>query len=245
MAAAKPQAPDPVGEPPKLATFLLMQFSPRPLRDCLLGDLQEEYYRRAIADKGKGNAWYWRQALRTSLHYISAQLASMQCLRFLVIAASTLLLVSLILMISWLSNMSVPPSDPIWNQVLQGQVHRFLFEAEVLFHGFLTLSRRDLGMYFNIPGLMWSLFCLLALALRNRRSLLTPHQLAAWGYCLMLLPYFFGLVFIDIAQPEARKVGPVIAFMVFPSAYMSLPLAYWILRKIRLSKQGNSGQGEL
>lgn len=181
----------------------------------------------------QANQWYWKQSINTSVHYLSNLLGSEKFLRLLVIAVTTLLFTSIVIMISWLSNMD-NASPEVWDDLLKGVVHRFLFEPEVLVFGFLKLiEETHLHMFFNIPGLVWSIVCFGALGFWDRRHRLSPHQLAGIGYALMLVPYLAGLFFIDMMQPEAKKVGPVIAFMVFPVVYMAIPLAVWVLKKIK------------
>lgn len=170
--------------------------------------------------------------MQTSIHYLAQYLATEALLKKLVIAVTLVLFPTLVVMISWLSNMDHETSEYIWQNLLQGKVHNFLFDTEVLVLGSEKLvATFDLLMYFNVPAASWTLFALAALYIRNKRAAFSAHQAAAWCTILMLLPYLFGLVYIDIIQPQARHVGPPVAFMTLSIVYLILPMAWFILSK--------------
>ncbi|MCC2606392.1 permease prefix domain 2-containing transporter [Planctobacterium marinum] len=218
--------------PPALANRILNLVVPAHLRESITGDLEEEFTTLLKYNKQNATRWYWRQTMQTSLHFFAQYLATESLLKKLVIAVTLVLFPTLVLMISWLSNMDHDTSEHIWQSLLQGQVHTFLFEAEVLSLGTdKLLSDFDLGMYFNTPATLWTLFALAALYIRNKRADFSAHQAAAWCTMLMLLPYLFGLIYIEIIQPQARHVGPPVAFMTLSIVYLILPMAWFILSK--------------
>lgn len=225
--------PEPKLTPPKIATFLIEQCSPVHSRECLLGDLFEEFYDKAEVNMSNATHWYWKQSINTALHYLSQSLVSEKFLRFFVIFISTILLLSLLITISWMSNMdTVQPA--LWAQLLRGEVHNFMFNASVLSFGAeKIINDFDIWMYQNGPGFYWLLFSSAILFLRDKLELMSAHKLAAWGYTLMFLPYIFGLIYIEFMQPEPTKVGPTIAFMLFSIVYMLLPIGYWVVKRTR------------
>lgn len=223
----------PISQPPKTAQGMLSCFVPASLKPHLLGDLEEEFQKRARQDAKLAANWYWKQAVKTSSHYLTQYLASSDCLRKLTILIAVLLFPSLIIMVSWLSNMD-NASDSIWNNLLQGKVHSFLLSGEVIENGTSKLFQCfDLDMYFHVPAVFWALFSFLVLFVRNRVKPFSAHQAAGWGFTLMLMPYVFGLIYIDIMQPAPRQVGPTIAFMTISIIYIVLPLAWFIVRKTK------------
>lgn len=224
----------PKTRPPSLAAALVAFSSPKEIRDSLLGDLQEEHEVRAMKNSSDADRWYWSQALKNIVHFTSKVFSSTQFLKFFVLLFTLAVFPTLIILISWLSNMEEASSE-VWETLLQGKVHALLFSSEVLFYGTEKLVEEiELDMYVNIPGLLWTLFTFLVLFLMNRKSHLSPHKLAGLGYTLTFCPYILGLIFIDMANPVPTQIGPILAFMVFAYLYSALPLGYWILQRIRL-----------
>lgn len=227
------EAKSPRGRPPHLAQKILNLVVPNHLKESLTGDLEEEFAHRAMTNDKQATQWFWRQTMQTSLHYFSQFLATEAMLKKLVIITTIILFPTLLIMISWLSNMDTDTSEHIWNNLLQGKIHSFLFEAEVLALGSEKMaSDFDLLMYFNIPAALWSLFALAVLYFRNKNKDFSAHQAAAWSTILMLLPYLFGLIYIEIIEPQARHVGPPVAFMALSIVYLILPTSYLVLSKI-------------
>jgi predicted permease len=52
--------------PPRLPRRLLRAAAPRADRAAIIGDMDEEFRRRAARDRGRASAWYWRQALAST-----------------------------------------------------------------------------------------------------------------------------------------------------------------------------------
>lgn len=218
-------------EPPKIASRILQFFTPAEIRNELVGDLHEEYSHRIHQNPKAAAQWYWQQTIRTSCHYVTRFIASETLLRKLVILISLILFPALLVMISWLSVINTA-SDHIWQNLLAGKVHSFIFEPEVVVNGTdALLQYAEFEMYLNWPSFFWSLFTLFLLVVRNKTSTFTAHQLTAWGTTMMFLPYIFGLVYIDIIDPAPKQVGPTVAFMTLSIVYIILPLTYFIVRK--------------
>lgn len=216
-----------------MAQQILLTVIPRHLRDSLMGDLEEEFKSREVMNNRLAKHWYWRQTMNTSLHYFTQYLATENLLKKLVIITTLILLPTLLIMVSWLSNMTHDTSEQIWQNLLHGKIHSFLFEAEVLTLGSEKIvSGFDLLMYFNVPAALWTVFALAVLFVRNKRGHFSAHQAAAWSSVLMLLPYLFGLIYIEIIEPEARHVGPPVAFMALSIVYLIIPCAALVLKKI-------------
>lgn len=226
--------PQHTSSPPELALKILAVVLPAELQECLTGDLEEEFSMRAKHSPKHAKQWFWRQTMQTSLHYISQYLASESMLKRLTIAAAVVLFPSMLIMISWLSNMTHETSESVWNNLLAGKIHTFLWSPEVLVLGVeKILADFDLPMFFNTPATLWAIFSLVVLYLRNKKQAFSAHQAAGWGLILMLLPYMFGLIYIAIIEPEARHVGPPVAFMALSVAYLILPLSWFVLSKIK------------
>ncbi|BDX07927.1 permease prefix domain 2-containing transporter [Planctobacterium marinum] len=219
--------------PPLLAQRILNLVVPNHLKESLTGDLEEEFAHRAMTNDKQATHWFWRQTMQTSLHYFSQYLATEAMLKKLVIITTLVLFPTLLIMISWLSNMDTETSEHVWNNLLQGKIHSFLFEAEVLALGSEKLATDfDLLMYFNTPAALWTVFALAVLYFRNKKAAFSAHQAAAWSTVLMLLPYLFGLIYIEIIEPQARHVGPPVAFMALSIVYLILPSSSLVLRKM-------------
>jgi hypothetical protein len=60
--------------PPRLATQLVALFAPESQRAIITGDLFEEFVERASKSSGQPVLWYWREAVRTSMHLLLNQL---------------------------------------------------------------------------------------------------------------------------------------------------------------------------
>lgn len=218
-------------EPPGIATHLLRWTVPENLQETLLGDLVEEFLQRTQVDPQQAKNWYWRQSMTTSIHYVTRYITSEDLLRRLTILVAMVLFPALVSMIAWLSSMD-SASEHIWQNLLLGKVHAFLFESEVLVNGSGALiSSAEIGMYINVPSILWALLTFSVLYLRNRFSDFSAHQAAGWGLAMMLSPYVFGMIYIDIIHPEPKQIGPTVAFMTISIVYIILPLAWFILRK--------------
>ena len=65
--STKPTATDASIRPPRFAVWLLCRFLPAEDRDCLLGDLTEEFRDVQVPRRGRSIArcWYWAQAIRS------------------------------------------------------------------------------------------------------------------------------------------------------------------------------------
>ena len=171
--------------------------------------------------------------MTTSFHYFTRYLASEDLLQKLAILVALILFPALIVMISWLSSMD-NASEHIWQNLLQGKVHSFLFESEVLHNGSVTfIAYADIEMYLNLPSMLWALLTFVVLYIRNRFATFSAHQAAGWGLTLMLLPYVFGLIYIDLIGPDPKQVGPTVAFMTISIIYIILPLTWFIVAKTR------------
>lgn len=67
----------PIYRPPKMAETLIGLSTPAHLRDPLLGDFAEEFWRLCQKhNKSQANKWYWQQALRSLPHLIPASIHS-------------------------------------------------------------------------------------------------------------------------------------------------------------------------
>ena len=55
-----------IGQPPRVAAWLLERLASGPTRESLIGDLAEQYRR------GRSSAWYWRQTLGSILARMTA-----------------------------------------------------------------------------------------------------------------------------------------------------------------------------
>jgi predicted permease len=55
-------------QPPRLAARLLLRRTPAPLREFVLGDLEEEFRARAAVNPSAARRWFWRQAIRCAIN---------------------------------------------------------------------------------------------------------------------------------------------------------------------------------
>lgn len=67
--------PDGPGRPPRLGRWILSRILPVPLKPTASGDF-EELYRRILAKDGAGKAvaWYWRQVLKSTPHFVFTEI---------------------------------------------------------------------------------------------------------------------------------------------------------------------------
>ena len=112
-------------------------------------------------------------------------------------------------------------------------MHNMLFEGAFWFEQPEAINRIDEFHFLIHPwAAVWVAACLALVAYCRRTRQLTAHQVAATGYTMMVVPYLFGLAIIAYYQPEPRKIGPILAFMLFNIFYMVLPLSYMLLNQI-------------
>lgn len=77
MGADKIGAPLPDGpyRPPRLGRWILSRILPVPLKPTAPGDFEELYRRILVVDgAGKAAAWYWRQVLRSTPHFVITEI---------------------------------------------------------------------------------------------------------------------------------------------------------------------------
>lgn len=228
---------------PAFASWLLEKCLAPDTRDHLIGDLTEEYAQRAAQDPSSATRWFWTQSFRALYHRGADIAGSVAALKVMVVLSTLFLVPVLFSMMAWLSNMD-ETAPVLWQLLLEGKMHSMLFEASFWLEQPEALSRVDEVHFLIHPwAAVWVAACLGVVAYCQRTRQLSPHQVAAMGYTLMLLPYLFGLAVIAYYQPEPRKIGPILAFMLFNIFYMVVPLSFMLLKQINGHKQLAENRG--
>lgn len=219
--------------PPKLSCAVLEITLPAHIKDQVLGDLQEEYGKRLPDNAAAARRWYRYQALRTVVQYFSQFLGSDKLLKVAVILASFILVPVIFVMVAWLSNVD-DTTERVLQYLLAGDMHKVAITREFWAYAVQSVSQqKDLFMYVNMPSVMWASVSLFWIGYKNKKQLMTAHQLALWGSALMLLPYLLGTFYLSAFAMPPRVVGPIIAFMLLSLFYLLVPVTCWVMYRLR------------
>src|SRR5882762_3630626 len=61
---------------PKWPQFLIRLVIPKNLQQAVIGDLEEELYKRSLNGQSKPQIWYWWQVLAISCHFLKESIAN-------------------------------------------------------------------------------------------------------------------------------------------------------------------------
>jgi hypothetical protein len=214
--------------PPNLALLLLKFVTPATFKDYLIADLHEEFDERAAINVKKAKIWYWKQAITSTYQFSKLLFTTAKLVNLFILIIAPVIFILLLMTITGISHMD--NADPlIMSYILKGQVHNLLLNDFVLSIGYERfVSVFSLDIYYSSSALYWCLLSLVMIAVLNAKLTLTRHIITLLSCALMLAPYFGGLLYIGIMDPEQSKIGGIMAFMVFPIVYMLLPIVVWI-----------------
>lgn len=216
---------------PEVYYWLLARMLPKEQRDWALGDLQEEYSQRSLRDPLAAKQWIQSQTSKAVGIWLLAVLKSNGLIQSLMCAFAALCMPVIYLMVIWLSNMD-ETSPIIWEQLLAGEMHKIVLQPQFWSESLaIQFTLQDWHMFVHHQALLWAVLCLALLSLRQHQ--LSTHQLALVGSVMMVVPYVLGIVLIEMFDPAARKIGPLLAFMLFCVFYLAIPLAVMIFRHQR------------
>ncbi|MFM1895801.1 MAG: hypothetical protein RLZZ385_875 [Pseudomonadota bacterium] len=211
-------------EPPAIPQALLSFFLPAPLREPVMGDLQEEYAERRDVARNRGavDLWYWRQAIHTACTFLWTQrgagMAYLLSLIFfvlmLVLALATadfgLWLISPPVLI-----LLVPTSLALGIGATSAQAARLAFrlslsDADPASPKLVDLARRFLQVTGNqfllVGGVAFFLgLILLLIGFSQNPELLDSSTLYA-RYGIALLPLFYGMIFKCVFYSAEQKI---------------------------------------
>lgn len=217
-----------VHEMPGLCYWLLCKVIPEQHRDFALGDLQEEFHGRSQQNPDQARQWIRTQTFRAVGIWLEMAIKSTGLIQCVVFGFAILSLPVIYHLVIWLSNMD-ETSPVIWQQLIAGEMHKIIFQSEFWAESLgIPFSAQDWHMFVNTESLLWAFLSITLLYLRQHR--MTTHQLALMGSLMMFAPYILGLLIIEMLQPAARKIGPLLAFMLFCVFYMAIPLVVLVFR---------------
>lgn len=205
----------------KLAIWLMTKLANSTYRTELVGDLQEEYSARQSEGVKAADRWLWRQALLAIADGQRARTTHPDFIRFICIVLSLTGMFTLFGFVVWLSNMD-GTTDALWQQLLAGNVIQIAVSGDFWREALpqFSAAQIDVFMFIHYPAIaalaVWSTFMYITL----RRFSLSTAQTWLIGMIAMSIPYLWGSVYIDMVQPEARQVGPILAFMILTPFYI-------------------------
>jgi hypothetical protein len=222
-------------QPPKLAMFLINLILPTHLIDTLLGDLLEEFQCKAEEDHKFANQWFWQQSLQTSALYFSKVFSSPSFAKKLNIFIPLCMLVGIILLVVWLSDMDelVGFSDGFWDSLLQGKLHMALFESAFWEQSINVLFNMNIWMFIDLRALLLATFNIGLLSYLNKTQTMSALRLAVWGYSLMLAPYVLSVSYLSNHALAPKETGPIIAMGILSLMYMLIPVSYMVNKKLK------------
>lgn len=219
---------------PKLATWLLSRLANPAYRAELIGDMEEEYAERKQTNQPATN-WLLRQVTSAIWDGQNAMVKTTGFVKVLSIVLCVLTLPTIVFFVGWLSNVK-EPSEHLWQLLMAGEVHYILFNAEYwrLAWSDSGISHLEISMFINAPSILWAMLFAGSAYLFLKRASRSVWAFSAFALAYILLPYLFGFTLINSIEPVAKKVGPILAFMML-APFFTLPLYVYFLFK-RFSK---------
>lgn len=218
--------------PPGLALKLLSWLIPDHFKDDIAGDLIEEF-NKSDRSSAANQLWFWQQTMGTCWRYtmtwqtlVSLGLAVMSLTMFLVMTTAVTFLAY---------GEGQVYSNDYW---VTGAVH--LFFAEPVFWESLSnglLLEATLGIFVNIPSLIWTGISLALLMLIERKQPLSLKKYITLVMALISIPYLWGMLYFMLNEVALKQAGPIIAFMWLPVLFLIVPLSYGVIRKINNQKR--------
>ena len=199
---------------PKPVIWLLSRLTNPAYRDELLGDLAEEHHERLTAGEHT-TRWLIRESFSAIWDGQKALLKTTGFIKLVSLTFALLLIPIIALFVGWLSNMH-ETSEYIWQSLLAGKIHILLFEPEYWREAWFesSVSKLTWGMFINVPSLLWAMAFAMVSFRFLRQAAPSARAFSLLSLAFLLLPYLFGYTVISVLEPAARKIGPIMAFMV-------------------------------
>lgn len=223
--------------PPTIATKLLIWCLPKDTVEFILGDLEEEFYLRAKHNVIAAKYWFWQQSISSSSIYLKQKTPSSEFLTKFTMLFSFFIFIVIFQLITWLhySDSLTNFSPNFWDSLVSGHIHMALFES--------AFWQQSIGTWQQINGwsflidesaIVLTLFSTCLFILFNRRRKLLAHQILLFGCGAMFIPYIFGIGYVNVFDLPAPMVGPILSIMLLNVFYLLLPIAYLVLRKVKI-----------
>lgn len=215
--------------PPFIALKLLQWLLPESVKDDIFGDLNEEFYHsnRSVTSN---KIWFWQQTITTCTRYNMNKKTAVS------FALATLSISIFYVMLVAIAYLAYGEDGGVYNNGYwtSGAVH--LFFIEPVFWQTLSgtiLSNITLGLFINIPSIIWTGFSLILVKQLNTRYKLDMKTYGVIMLSLISLPYLWGIAYFKLNVVPLRESGPIIAFMWMSILYLILPLGYSLMTKIQ------------
>lgn len=221
--------------PPKLAKLLLNISLPKHVKDEICGDLEEEFNLYILKEKGDvmANRWFWSQSLTTCIRYLFIK---QRLLSALTVILAISILATLYVAITSLSYASKEFfNDDFW---YNGNIHLLFFEPK--FWSFTSNSIFEslpLMHLVDSRSAIWACLALLSLFKLDQKYQFNTLIFSILSLALMLSPYLYGVITLQLSSLSNKEVGPLIALMWLPIMYMILPIAYLTVKKLTNSNK--------
>lgn len=216
---------------PQFFSRLLSILANPAYRDELIGDIEEEYKERQRTNKNAGE-WLLRQTALAIWDGQKAMVKSTNFLKVLSIILCILAMPSIALFVGWLSNME-QPSEQLWQFLLAGELDNILLHSNYWKEAWNEsgIAHLKLSMFVNIPSLLWAVVFASAAYMLLRKFTPSAWIFSALSLAYLLLPYLFGYMVINLSDPAAHRVGPILAFMIL-APFFTLPMyVYFLFRR--------------
>ena len=220
--------------PPRIAVALLKNILPNNLKTFILGDMQEEFNDLLLEAPKRARYWYWKQALNVGTHFLVRNSMMIKAGVFCLSCLAVALFSSLVLTIAWMSNINANIAPKVVDGLMHANIHYFLFDSFLLGYGAEVLSNKlEMKTFIHTPSLIWAI---LSIGILIKKSCYKPFPLKSFtslSIALIFLPYLVGYVFINFlyTSHEPAFIGPILATMIFPVLYLTVPLCLLGLRK--------------
>ena len=228
--------------PPRIAVALLKIILPHNLKTFILGDMQEEFSDLLLKNHNRARYWYWKQGLIVGIYFLVRNSLMIKAALICLLSLSVTLFLSLVLTVAWMSNINTYVAPKVVEGLMHANIHYFLFDSYLLGYGFEVLSNKlDMKTFIHTPSLIWATLCIGILVRKSRRKHFPSKSFTSLSMILIFLPYLVGYVYINFLYTyhEPASIGPVLATMIFPILYLTIPLCLLGLSKSQLFYKEN------
>jgi len=228
--------------PPRIVVALLNMILPNNLKTFILGDMQEEFSDLLLEAPNRARYWYWKQGVTVGIYFLVRNALMMKAAAIGLLCLSVTLFFSLVLTIAWMSNINTQVAPNVVEGLMHANIHYFLFDSYLLEYGFEVLSNElEMKTFIHPPSLIWATICIGILVRKSRCKHFPSKSFTLLSIILIFLPYLVGYLYINFLYTSLEPVfvGPILATMIFPILYLTVPLYLLGLSKSKLFNKEN------
>lgn len=220
-------------QPPRIANWILRSVKNYAYLDCILGDLEEIYEEKAGVSPIRAKIWYVGELVLTVFNLLmSSSVVAVWCRR-LALTYLLVLFVFALHLAGWLvmADDITGFSDGFFDQFVKGKVYlafgeeKFWAFAPTTWQSLLTQNivfhLKPMALSAVIGSVWW-------FTLAQSEKSYISHFVSCCG--VLFLPCLIGMLFLAINPLPVHQSGPVLALIIYPVLYLTLPMIAFLKR---------------